>query len=217
MLDIVIVIINALLKLLRSNKQLEKLTATEEARMTAYILVPTLVILALISAFYYGWLGIDLDKPVAISRLRTSVPAEAGSPPRQRAVLIAEPIPSDYTIHLSDSNAKIWSSLTKDDLEDNQKSLTLNGSVLGVTTEFYGVGDPVAIVVDGDLGNEIKFRGKTKLIEDYPLTSKRSVSLVFWVMTICFLAYGMAVARGAPIVSSKKNNGGKKRAKPNKK
>jgi hypothetical protein len=217
MIDIVLMILNLLLEKFNISKEkIKNLTPTEKARVVAYILMPTLILLISIWAVSNGWLGIDLERAFAISELKTVSAGGGISSSKRGVVVIAEPVQSDYRIPLTHNNTEIWSSLTEQDVQSNNDSLTLNSDELRVVTSFYGVSEPVAIVLDGELGKEIKFRGPAESIEDWRLSSRRNVSLAFWPLAACFLAYGIAVARGAPVVDRDKNDASQIGAEPDK-
>jgi hypothetical protein len=217
MTEIVIMTINLIFTVFHVDKKLEASDETTVSRVLAFVVIPGLLILFLVAAASRGWLGIDLDRPVSIAQIKTQVISTEERVPKQAAVLVAEPVAADYNIAIVGEGAQVWTSLDEPSMKSNKNSLINDKTELQVQSEFYGVeGEPVAIVVDGGLGSEINFRGKKVRTNDFPFTSRRSVSVVFWPMTVCFLMYGISVATGAPIVRRQQRNTRKKRAKPNK-
>ena len=216
MLDIVMMVVNLLLEKFNLTKErIKSLTPTEKSRLVAYVLVPAVILGLSTWAVYKGWLGIELERPFAVSKLKTVVTGGSVAS-RGGVVVIAEPLQSDPQIPIAHNNAEIWSSLTEDDVQSNNPNAVLNNAELKLTTPFYGVSEPVAIVVEGELGEKIKFPGRTESVEDWRLSSRRNVSLAFWPLAACFLAYGIAFARVVPVVDRDKNNATKVRTKPNK-
>lgn len=178
----------------------------EIARISAYVLMPLVVLSWSILGFLGGG-AVDLERPIAISELRTEI-NERGEPESRRGiVIIAEPEPSEYRIRLGTGASKIWSSLDEEAARANAGRLVLSGGGLNGKTPFLGVSGPVAVVVDGDLGQDIEVLGGTERAEDWRLSSRRSNSLVFSVLAACFFAFGvsLALATGAPSIDRDKN------------
>lgn len=178
----------------------------EIARISAYVLMPLVVLSWSILGFFGGG-GAGLQRPIAISELKTEITG-SGEPESRRGVLIiAEPEPSEYRIKLGSGASKIWSSLDEEAARANADRLMLNGEGFKGKTPFLGVSGPVAVVVDGDLGQDIEVLGGTELVEDWRLSSRRSSSLVSSVLAACFFAFGvsLALATGAPPIDGDKN------------
>ncbi len=218
MAEIVIMTINLIFTVFHVDKKLEASDETAVSRVLAFVAIPGLLILFLVSAASRGWLGIDLDRPVSISQIQTQVISSDQRVPKQATVLIAEPVAAEYSIGFGSEGAQVWTSLDEPNMKSNKNSLVNDKTELRVQSEFFGVaGEPVAIVVDGELESKINFRGKKGLpTNEFPLTSRRSVSVVFWPMTVCFLIYGISVATGAPIVRRKQDDTSEERTEPDK-
>jgi hypothetical protein len=199
-----------------TEEKIASLTPTVQARVLAYIIVPTAILLLLVGAVSRGWVGIDLERAFAIAELKTETVGATTSSKRGVVVIAESENSIYYQIPLAQNTSKIWSSLDKKAAEDNKSLVTLDSEKLKIDAPFIGVSEPVAFVVDGELGTEIMFRGSIGSVEDWRLSPQRNVSLVFWPLAICFLAYGIAVVRGAPIVEGDKNDASQVRAEPDK-
>jgi hypothetical protein len=185
------------------------------AKLAAYFLAPGLILSAALSGVVGGWLSIDFEKPITISELKSEIPA-GGEPTEKRGiVLIAEPASKDFRVQLKHVS-KIWSSLDSETARSNNDRLSLSGEELKVITPFVGVNEPVALVVDGELGKDIQVPGGTESVEDWRLSSRRSNSLVSGVLAVCFLMLGMAVPIGTAPVDRDQNNAGQIGTEPDK-
>lgn len=191
------------------------LSPTRMAKLAAYFLAPGLILSAALSGVVGGWLSIDFEKPITISELKSEIPA-GGEPTEKRGiVLIAEPASKDFRVQLKHVS-KIWSSLDSETARSNNDRLSLSGEELKVITPFVGVNEPVALVVDGELGKDIQVPGGTESVEDWRLSSRRSNSLVSGVLAVCFLMLGMAVPIGTAPVDRDQNNAGQIGTEPDK-
>lgn len=177
----------------------------QQAKIAAYFLAPVLILGISISGLVGGGLSIDFERAISISELKTEVTGKGEPAAKRGVVLIAEPEYKDFRVHLGNAS-KIWSSLDPETAQSNTDRLELNGDELKVITPFFGVSESVTVVVDGDLGKDIRVAGGTESVEDWRLSSRRASSLVSGVLAACFLALGMAVATGAPAVDRPKNN-----------
>lgn len=185
---------------------LRGMSPAEIARISAYVLMPLVVLSWSILGFFGGG-GADLERPIAISELRTEITG-SGEPESRRGVLIiAEPEPSEYRIKLGSGASRIWTSLDEEAARANADRLMLSGGGLKGKTPFLGVSEPVAVVVDGDMGQDIEVLGGTELAEDWRLSSRRSSSLISSVLAACFFAFGvsLALATGASPIDRDKN------------
>lgn len=165
----------------------------EIARISAYFLAPVLVLGLSLLGFFGGGVA-DLDRPIAISELRTQITSEGLSETKRGVVLIAEPTVSEYRIPLGEGASRIWSSLDEEAVRANADRLQLRAGGLNGRTPFIGVDAPVAIVVDGDLGEEVQVLGGKEATDDWRLTARRSNSLVSSVLAACFFAFGVSLS-----------------------
>lgn len=176
----------------------------ERAKISAYVLAPGLLFGLTLSGAWRSGLAIDLERPIAISELKTEVTGKGAPASKRGIVLIAEPESSEYRLQLGTGASKIWSSLDEEAARANADRLLLDGSGLNGKTPFIGVNEPVAIIVDGDLGKDIQVPGGTERVEDWRLYSRRSSSIVSSVMLACVFAFGMSMAIGLPSAEGNK-------------
>lgn len=176
----------------------------ERATISAYVLAPGLLFGLTLSGAWRSGLAIDLERPITISELKTEVTGKGAPASKRGIVLIAEPESSEYRVQLGTGASKIWSSLDEEAARANADRLVLDGGGLNGKTPFIGVNEPVAIVVDGDLGKNIQVPGGTERLEDWRLYSRRSNSIVSSVMLACVFAFGMSMAIGLPSAEGNK-------------
>lgn len=176
----------------------------ERAKISAYVLVPGLLLGLTILEVSGGALAIDFERPVTISELKTEITGRGDPEPKRGVVLIAEPVSSEYRIQLGTGASKIWSSLDAEAARANAERLVLDGSGLSGKTPFVGVNAPVTIVVEGELGKDVQVPGGTERAEDWRLHSRRSTSIVSSVLLACVFAFGMSLAMGLPSIDSNK-------------
>lgn len=180
----------------------------EIAKISAYILAPGLILGLAVSGVFGGGLAIDLEKPIAISELKTEITGSNGPVSKRGIVLIAEPLSSEYRIQLGAGASRIWSSLDEEAARANASRLVLDEGGLNGKMPFIGVNSPVTVVVDGELGKDIQVPGGTERAEDWRLYSRRSSSIVSSVLLACVFALGMSLATGFPSIDSDKKTAG---------
>jgi hypothetical protein len=164
----------------------------EIAKISAYFLAP-LIVLGLSIVGFFGGGATDLDKPIAISELKTEIGGQGGTKIKRGIVIIAEPVASEYRIPLGPGASKIWSSLDEDAARANADRLVLQQGGLNGKSPLIGVSGPVTIVVDGDLGKHVQILGGVEATEDWRLSSRRSSSLDTSVLAACFFAFGVSL------------------------
>jgi len=178
------------------------LTATSRAKVIAYFYLPLLILGFL--AYFGG--GLSPDAGIAISELKTELAGAGDQSAKRGIVVIAEPNSSEYRIPVSPNNAKVWTSLDEQSVVRNKEKLGINQDQLKIDTPLLGEGNPVTLVVEGDVGKEMYLPGETVSINKWGLSSRRSGSLVYGVLTICSLALGLGAAVGFPTVKPHENN-----------
>lgn len=185
-------------------------SADEKAKISAYGVAPAFVLLTSISAVFGVGLSVDSERPVAVYELKSEIAGrgEATSKSKRGVVLVAEPESSVYQIPIAQSTSQIWSSLDEEKAQSNTNSAVVNNDQLTLTTPFFGVDEPVTLVLDGVLGKEIQIRGSTEPIENWRRPSRQSRSLVSNVLAVCFLTLGMTLASAAPSIDRDKDNAG---------
>jgi hypothetical protein len=165
----------------------------EIAKISAYFLAPA-VVLGLSLLGFFGGGANDLDRPIAISELKTEISGKGTPQAKRGIVIIAEPVSSEYRIPLGQGASKIWSSLDEDSAIANADRLVISGGGFNGKTPLIGVNGPVTVVVDGELGKDVQVLGGTEATEDWRLTSRRSGSLVSSVLAACFFAFGVSLS-----------------------
>lgn len=199
---------SAILDFLRGRSEVEI------ARISAYVLAPGLLLGFSLSGALGGGLTIDIERPFAISELKTEVIGRGDPSSKRGIVLIAEPVTSEYRIQLVPIAPKIWSSLDEEAARANADRLVLDRGGLNVKTPFVGVNGPVTVVVNGDVGKDILVPGGTERVEDWKLSSRRSGSIVSSVLLACVFAFGMSLATGLPALESGKKTTSQVAAQP---
>lgn len=164
----------------------------EIANICAHFLAPAVVLGMSVIGFFGGGAA-DLDRPIAISELRTEIVGKGEPSPKRGIVIIAEPGSAEYRIPLGPGASRIWSSLDEEAARANADRLSLNGGGLNGKSPFIGVSGPVAVVVDGDLGKSVQVLGGTEATDDWRLSARRSSSLVSSVLGACFFAFGVSI------------------------
>jgi hypothetical protein len=164
----------------------------EIAKISAHFLAPA-VVLGLSVIGFFGGGAADLDRPIAISELRTESISNGDPAPKRGIVIISEPGSADYRIPLGPNASRVWSSLDEEAARANADRLVLKGGGLNGKSPFIGVNGPIAVVVDGDLGKDVEVLGGTEATDDWRLSSRRSGSLVSSVLGACFFAFGVSI------------------------
>jgi hypothetical protein len=177
----------------------------EIAKISAHFLAP-LVVLGLSIIGFFGGGAADLDRPIAISELKTEITGKSDPSPKRGIVIISEPGSAEYRIPLGPGASKIWSSLDEEAARANVDRLVLSAGGLNAKSPFIGVDGPVAVVVDGDLGKEVQVLGGREATDDWRLSSRRSTSLVSSVLGACFFAFGVSLT----LATAKPASGGGK-------
>ena len=124
------------------------------ARISAYFLAPGLILGSVVSGVLRGSLGLDLERPITISQLRTEFSANGDPVPKVGFAVIVEPVPSEYRIELQSATSHLWSSLDEQAAKANRDRLTLDESGISGRGPLLGVSDPVLVVVEGKPGRQ---------------------------------------------------------------
>jgi len=172
--------------------------AVERALISAYALAPGLLITSSLYGPLRSSLAIDLEKPFAISELKTEIVSGGQPANKQGLILIAEPVSSRYRIKLNSGASKIWTSLSLDEVQANASYLVLDRGGLSNETPFVGVGKPVTVVIEGSIANDVQFPGGTERVEDWELVSQRAKSIVSSILFACVFAFGLSIPAGIP-------------------
>jgi hypothetical protein len=178
------------------------------ARISAFFLAPGLILGSVVSGVVGGSLGFDLERPITISPLKTEISANGSPVPKPGFALIVEPVPSEYHIPLQSATSHIWSSLDEQEAQANRDRLTLDGDGVSGRSPFLGISDPVTVVVEGKLGDEILLPGGSFKSDNWQLPSRSSDSIVSSALLACAFAFGIALATGFPPPESDKEAAG---------
>lgn len=185
--------------------------AVERALISAYALAPGLLIASSLYGPLRSSLAIDLEKPFAISELKTEIVSGGQPANRQGVILIAEPVSSRYRIKLNSGGSKIWTSLSADEAQANARYLVLDQGGLSSETPFVGVDKPVTVVVEGNVASDVQFPGGTERVEDWELVPQRAKSIVSSILFACVFAFGLSIPAGIPSPDSNQKSTGEVR------
>lgn len=196
--------------------KVRQLPEIERYKAFAHILAPAGVVAATIYAG--GWVAIGFDRPAGLSALRTEIKTGAAASPKPGFVFIADPDAgnSEYVIEITNPSASIWTSLDEKAASDNATHVNLIASGLDIKYPLIKVSEPLAVVVEGELGANIVIDDKIESVDEWKLATRRRLALVVPVLFNCFVALGIGLVTGAPPIDLKQNNTRKKRTKPNK-
>ena len=170
----------------------------DAARISAYLLAPGFVLFMTISGVHGRPLAIGLEKPVTIVDLKTELATNGEVRSKKGVALIVEPVESEYRIPITGGSSGIWSSLDEKTIRANRERLALEQGELKGKTPFFGTSEPVAVVVEGELGADIQIPGGTEQSEEWRQPSQRSMSIVASVLLACVFAFGISLASGLP-------------------
>jgi hypothetical protein len=162
------------------------------------LLAPGIMLGSVMSGVLGGSLGWELERPITISQLRTELSADGRATPKAGVALIVEPITSDYHIQFQSAPVRLWSSLDEQTAHANQGRLTLDRNGVTGKAPFFGVSDPVTVVIEGEIGEDIFLPGSRVKTDNWQLPSRRSESIVSSALLSCVFAFGMSLARGVP-------------------
>ena len=168
------------------------------AKVMAYWLAPGFVLGLTVGGISGGSFAIETARPIAVSELRTEQSSTGATTNKPGFVIVIEPIASDFRFQLPTPPARIWSSLDESAARANRDRLAVDGSSVFSRAPFIGVGGPVTVVVEGQLGPEVQVPGGFEKMDDLILRSRRSVSVMTSVLLVCVFAFGMSSVTGLP-------------------
>ncbi len=186
------------------------------ARISAYLLAPLLVIGITISEVAGNSFGIDLNRPFTVSPLVTEVSADGKTTGKRGVALIVEPVTSEFRLQLESSAPHYWSTFDDATARANNQRLRVDENGLSAQTPFLGVDGPVAIVMEGRLGEQIQMPGATVGTDNWGLPSRRSTSIVTSVLLACVFAFGISLSNGFPAIEGNNHTAREVRTKPHK-
>lgn len=174
----------------------------ELAKFCAYILAPSAAFV-LAAGFSGGHgLGLDLLGPVTVSELRSEISSDGTTRSRPGIAVIIEPSEAEVRIPIAGGTPTIWSSLDESTLRVNQDRLQLDSGGFRSRTPLFGVDAPVAVVLEGRLGESMQVVGGSDPMEDWTLPARRGVSILSSILLACVFAFGMAFVAAIPSVAA---------------
>ena len=197
--------------------KVRRLPQIDKYKALAHILTPAAILAA--SMYAGGWVAIGFDHPAVIGELRTEMKTGAATSTKPGFVFIAEPdeAHSEYVVEITKGPAGVWSSLNEKAASDNRDShVGLIASGLHVTYPMIDVHEPLAAVVEGELGSHIIVDNRSEPVEGWKLSSRNRLALIVPVLFNCFVALGIGLVTGAPPITPNQKHRRKKRTKPNK-
>ncbi len=174
----------------------------EAARISAYLLAPACVLILTVSGVQDGPFVIGGERPLAITELRTELVGPGDVKAKRGVAVIVEPLDGEYRIPFGSGASKLWSSLDEQSLRANRGRLLLDGGGLSGRSPLVGVNAPVAVVIEGELGNEIQVPGRSERVDDWRLPPRRSGSMASSVLIACVFAFGISLSTGLPSARS---------------
>jgi hypothetical protein len=187
-------IINHAVELLRG------LSSAQIAKLSAYWLAPGSILLLTISGLFGNIFAIGSAQPVTVSELKSEISLSGETTSKPGIALIIEPDSSEFRVPFHAPISRIWSSLDQNAARENKSRLELDSRGVSIRSPFLHIGDPVMLVIEGQIGQEFHLPGGAEMVDDLLLRSKRSLSIVTSVLLACVFAFGMSSAVG--LVSS---------------
>lgn len=191
-----------------------RLSAARRASICAHLIGPGIVLALAIGNGYGRDALFDLTGPVTISELRSELTEQGKAVVRHGVAITVEPDTTDLRIPLGASTTSLWTSLDKDTAEANHDRIYVAGGGVVSRTPLLGVTSPITMVLEGEVGKDIQLPGATASIDDWRLTSKRSLSILSGVMFSCIFAFGMALSAAIPMGRPDQHAGRKERTEP---
>lgn len=186
--------------------KVRQLPEVDRYKALAHILAPAGVVAATI--YSGGLVAIGFDRPVGLSALRTEIRTGAAPSAKPGFVFIADPDAgnSEYVIEVTNPPASIWTSLDTNAAKDNAAHVNLIASGLDVKYPLIKVSEPLAVVVEGELGANLVIDNRIESVDEWKLATRRSLALIVPVLFNCFVALGIGLVTGVPPVDLKQHN-----------
>jgi len=175
---------------------LRKQSYEARARTSAFLLAPFVVLVLGVAGSQQSVSLFDLSGPMTISELRTELSASGAGSERKGVAIILEPEPAEIRIALTGATT-LWTSLNPDALRANRDRLVFDGDTVQSRTPLMGVSEPVALIIDGKVGDEIQIPGATVPSQHSQRPARRAASVISGVLLACMFAWGVAFAEGA--------------------
>lgn len=168
-------------------------TRDELATIVAYILAPVIVMGLAGATVYSPGSSLDLAQPVGIAELKTEMNVNGEYSTKSGLLLILEPLDIEYQIELK-TPSTMWLSIDEPALDANLDRLRFGRFGFSGRSPLVGVSDPVAVVLGGEVGTNISIPGGSIPLEEWAISSRRSMSVLSGALSISVFAFGMAVA-----------------------
>jgi hypothetical protein len=165
------------------------------SRLSAYVLGPLVVIAVTISNVSGGIFSVD-QRPLSVVEIRTELSLDGKRISKRGAAFIIEQAASDYRIPLETSATRAWTSLSDNSLVANKERFRVEENAVRATPPFFGVTDPVIVVVDGQVGKVIEVLGGIRPVENFTLESRSGAQFVLYILIACAFTFGLSLATG---------------------
>jgi hypothetical protein len=188
--------------------KVRQLPEVDRYKALAHILAPAAVVVA--TMYSGGLVAIGFDRTVGLSALKTEIKTGAVPSPKPGFVVIADPDAgnSEYVVEVTNPSASIWTSLDEKAALDNATHVNLIASGLDFKYPLIKVNDPLAVVVEGELGANIVIDNQAQSIDEWKLAARRRLALIVPVLFNCFVALGIGLVTGVPPIDLKQHNTG---------
>ena len=186
--------------------KIRQLPEVERYKALAHILVPAGIVVA--TMYSGGWVAIGFDRPAGLSALKTEIKSGAAPSAKPGFIFIADPDAgnSEYVIEVTNPSASMWTSLDANAAIDNAAHVNFIASGLDVKYPLVKVSEPLAVIVEGELGPNIVIDNRTESVDEWKLAGRRRLALVVPVLFNCFVALGIGLVTGAPPIDLKQHN-----------
>jgi hypothetical protein len=192
-------------------KLVASLTPDQRVKFLAYVLAPFIV---LIIPFLYHFSGMTLDpgKSVVVSELKTETLSNGNTNMKSGVALIIDPEDLQFRVPLRAPSSALWTSLDEEEMYANKTHLMLDRRGFSGVAPLIGVKDPVTVILEGQLIDQIELSARKETLKGWRLVSKKANSALAGVLIICVFAFGFAFATVVPSVEGDQNATGKEGA-----
>jgi len=200
-------IIDILLELIR------KRSPGTVARVVAHLLMPGFVMAGAITGAGSASMTFDFRGPISVTELHTQIDSLGRLTPKPGIALTVEPVASEYRVPLN-GGSTIWMSLDPKTARANDDRLVVTPTEVRATSPFWGVSDPVTVVVAGQASGDVLRLGGNEFLRNWRLEPRRSTAFLSQVLLVCVFSFGMSVAAVWPAQYSVEDAGAEARTGP---